>query len=301
MCSNSTVTQKKPAPTELEIRGAITPSFHLHIFQLHLNRAMMDIGISTKEERLRFITAIQDILNQIADRERVQIRQTAGACAKSIQQGRVVLLFGAGHSALPCQEAFPRIGSIVGFLQITEPALSYNGHVVGKAGQRQMSYLERKGGFAEIILSNYDLDDEDTLIIFSNSGINALPVEMCARGNEIGLTTVGIGSKSHSFANEPKNKLDRRLLEIADIAIDNHTPDGDAVIEIAPGIHSGGSSTIANMVIINSIIVQTTAILHENKVPFQIYPSHNVSANFESVQETEEEIFQAYKQLRSKL
>jgi len=227
--------------------------------------------------------------------------RAAESCALSIENERAVLLFGAGHSALPCQEAFPRIGSIVGFVQITEPGLSYNGHVTGKGGQQQMSFLEQQDGFAEIILSNYDLDERDTMIVFSNSGINALPVEMCAAGNEAGLTTIGISSKSHSFANQPQNKHHKRLLEIADIAIDNHTPENDALIQIAPGMKSGGSSTIVNMAIMNTIVVETTDILHQKGIPYKIYPSHNVSQDFDQVLQQEKELFRAYKNLISKL
>jgi len=250
---------------------------------------------------MEFIQEMQKVITLIEQHEQDTIRAAADACAATIKAGRAVLLFGAGHSALPPQEAFPRIGSIVGFVQITEPELGFNGHVTGKGGQRQMSFLEQTSGFAEVILSNYALTPQDTLIVFSNSGINALPVELCDLANQGGLTTISVSSAAHSMANKPKNVLGKRLLEIADIQIDTHVPEGDTLITLEGCVHTGGGSTIAAMVIINTIVVETIRKLNEEDFPFHIYPSHNVSADLDDVMAKEEAFFEAHKQLIAKL
>ena len=200
-----------------------------------------------------FIREMQKVISLIEPHEGPAIGKAAEACAKSIAAGRAVLMFGAGHSALPPQEAFPRIGSIVGFVQITEPELGFNGFVTGKGGQQQMSFLEQTEGFARVILSNYRLTPEDTLIVFSNSGINALPVEICNLANRQSLTTISVGSRAHSLANKPKNPLGKRLCEIADIHIDNHIPEGDTLVTLAGNIQTGGGSTIAAMLIMTQL------------------------------------------------
>lgn len=250
---------------------------------------------------MEFIQEIQTVISAIQAHETANILTAAIVCAKSIEADRAVLMFGAGHSALPPQEAFPRIGSIVGFVQITEPELGFNGFVTGKGGQRQMSFLEQTAGFAEVILSNYDLTPEDTLIVFSNSGINALPVELCALAGKQGLTTISIGSIAHSQANTPKNALGKRLMEVADLHIDTHVPAGDALVTLPGEIRAGGGSTIASMVIMNAIIVETIRLLNEQNIPFHIYPSHNVSDGLESVEEKEAALFEAHKKLIAKL
>lgn len=250
---------------------------------------------------MEFIGQIQTVLAEIEQQEQAHILNAAEACAASIKAGRAVLLFGAGHSALPAQEAFPRIGSIPGFVQITEPALGFNGFVTGKGGQKQMSFLEGTPGFAAVILSNYDLTPADTLIVFSNSGINALPVELCGLARQQGLTTISVGSTAHSLANQPKNPLGKRLLEVADIHIDNHVPAGDTLVTLDEGTLTGGGSTIASMVIMNAIVVETIRILRRAGVDIPVYPSHNVSANLAAVQAQEEAVFKAHKELISKL
>ena len=250
---------------------------------------------------MEFIREIQKVITVIEQHEGDTLRQAAKACADSIEAERAVLLFGAGHSALPAQEAFPRIGSIVGFIQITEPELGFNGFVTGKGGQKQMSFLEQTNGFAKVILSNYNLTSQDTLMVFSNSGINALPVELCNIANIEGLTTISIGSTSHSMANEPKNVLNKRLMEIADIHIDNHVPEGDTLVTLDDQTHTGGGSTIAAMVIMNAIIVETVKLLSGRDVPFRLYPSHNVSGSQDEIAAREEALFKAHKQLIAKL
>lgn len=248
-----------------------------------------------------FVREMQNVISLIEKHEAASIGKAALACADSIAARRAVLMFGAGHSALPPQEAFPRIGSIVGFVQITEPALGFNGFVTGKGGQKQMSFLEQTAGYARVILSNYDLTPQDTLIVFSHSGINALPVELCSLANQQSLTTISISSSAHSLANQPKNALGKRLMEIADIPIDTHVPEGDALVTYPDDIHTGGGSTIAGMVIINAIVVETVRLLNQRNVPFHIYPSHNVSEAVDEVIRKEEALFEAHKQLIAKL
>ncbi len=250
---------------------------------------------------MAFIPEIQKVITAIEQDEQETIQAAAKACAASIQAGRAVLMFGAGHSALPAQEAFPRIGSIVGFVQITEPELGFNGFVTGKGGQRQMSFLEQTTGFAEVILENYDLTPRDTLIVISNSGINALPVELCNLANQQGLTTISIGSTVHAKANRPKNSLNKRLMEIADIHIDTHVPEGDALVTLKGNVRAGGGSTIAAMVVMNAIVVETIRLLIEGDIPFHIYPSHNVSDDLEEVISREQALFEAHKKLIAKL
>jgi len=251
---------------------------------------------------MQFIQEIGKILQLIEKHEGSALQQAAKACAASIAAGRAVLMFGAGHSALPPQEAFPRIGSIVGFVQITEPEFGFNGFVTGKGGQMQMSFLEQTEGFAQVILSNYDLTPEDTLIVFSNSGINALPVELCDHANRQSLTTISVGSTQHALANEPKNSLGKRLCEIADIHINNHVPEGDTLVTLEGGVQTGGGSTIAGMVIMNAIVVETVRRLNQQGVTFHIYPSHNVSGEeLQDVIIKEAALFEAHKRLISKL
>ena len=107
------------------------------------------------------------ILRRIGETQLDNIARAADWCAASILAGRLVHLFGSGHSRIPVEEMFPRYGSFPGFHPIVELSLTYHNQVVGANGQRQAMFLERVEGLGEVILSNFALDARDTAILFS--------------------------------------------------------------------------------------------------------------------------------------
>ena len=248
-----------------------------------------------------FLGKISELVKKIETTQLESINGACEACAASIGAGRAALLFGAGHSALPCMEAFPRIGSLVGFYQIVEPALGYNSLVVGKGGQRQMSFLERTRGYAKAILSNYRLEPADAIIIFSHSGINALPVEIAMECSKRGMKTIGVTSVAHSKANTPDPQIGKRLFEVVDIPIDTCAPEGDAIIESEDGRRFAFVSTIASLVIMNTIVAQTAEILIGQGHDPVTYPDHNVTKDVARMIEEEEHLFEMYTRLQSRL
>ncbi len=90
-------------------------------------------------------------------------------------------------------------------------------------------------------------------------------------------------------------------MEVSDIHIDTHVREGDALVDLEGGIKAGGGSTIASMVVMNAVIVETIRMLIEADVPFHIYPSHNVSADLDDVIAQEQALFEAHKKLIAKL
>jgi uncharacterized phosphosugar-binding protein len=247
---------------------------------------------------------LQEILRLIEKLQKLQgesLEKAVRICADSIKRKRMINIFGAGHSALPGMEAFPRIGSFVGFHQITEPYLGFNGFVVGKGGQRQMSYIEQTPGLAEVIFENYRFTGDDSLIIFSHSGINALPVEMAEEAHARGMSTIGVVSVEHARRQAPKAPSGKKLHEICTCVIDTGAPPDDAAVELSTGEKSGGTSTVLGMVIMNIIVTETAQRLIDENGPVLIYPSHNVTEGITEIEKRENRIFEAYKEMIAKL
>src|SRR5678809_1425213 len=107
-----------------------------------------------------------------------EIQRAADWFAESILSGRMVHVFGSGHSRIMVEEMWPRYGSFPGFNPIVELSLTYHNNVVGANGQRQAMFLENVPGLAERILRNFGLDKNDTALVISSSGCNIVPVEM---------------------------------------------------------------------------------------------------------------------------
>src|SRR5258706_9833257 len=133
-----------------------------------------------------------------------QIQQTAQWFAKSILEGRVVHLFGTGHSRIMVEEMWPRYGSFPGFNPIVELSLTYHNNVTGANGQRQAMFLENVPGLAEKILRNFGLDKKDTALIVSSSGCNIVPIEMAELFKKRGIKVVALITKKHLEASVSK-------------------------------------------------------------------------------------------------
>jgi uncharacterized phosphosugar-binding protein len=185
-----------------------------------------------------------EILSRLRETQLEPIARAAEWCAASILAGRLVHVFGSGHSRIPVEEIFPRYGSFPGFHPIVELSLTYHNQVVGANGQRQAMFLERIEGFGEVILSNFALDARDTGLLFSTSGAGAVVIDVAQGLRRRGIRTIAVTSLPQGG----------RLGEVCDLVIDNCVPAGDAVIRV-PGLETPVAplSTIAACAVANAL------------------------------------------------
>jgi uncharacterized phosphosugar-binding protein len=117
-------------------------------------------------------------------------------------------------------------------------------------------------GLAEVILSNFRFGPLDVMIVFSASGLTAVPVEMARGARARGLRVIAVTSVAQSMSAEPEAAAGQRLLEVADLTLDLCTPHADAMVTIA-GLDSpvGPGSTIGAVAIVNAIKVRTAELL----------------------------------------
>jgi uncharacterized phosphosugar-binding protein len=95
-----------------------------------------------------YLQKCEKIIQNIKAQKR-EIEKAAELFAASILAGRVVHVFGSGHSRIMVEEMWPRYGSFPGLNPIGELSLTYHNNVVGANGQRQAMYLENVSGLAE--------------------------------------------------------------------------------------------------------------------------------------------------------
>ena len=211
-----------------------------------------------------WLTEARGVLERIEATQMPAIAETATLCARAISDGGLVHLFGTGHSRIPLEEMFPRYGSYPGFHPIAELSMTFHTQVVGANGQRQAMFIERTEGLAEVILANFEFGPSDVMLVFSASGLTAVPIEMAMGARARGLPVVAVTSVAQSMAGVPEHPTGTRLLDHADIVIDLCTPAGDALVRL-DGLDTpiGPGSTVANAAIVNEIKVQTAAILLE--------------------------------------
>jgi uncharacterized phosphosugar-binding protein len=200
-----------------------------------------------------FLTRSRELIDTV-ERQAAAICQAADWFSQTILAGRMVHVFGSGHSRIMVEEMWPRYGSFPGFNPIVELSLSFHNLVVGANGQRQAMFLENVPGLAARILRNFDLSPQDTALVISSSGCNVVPIEIAEQFQKRSVRVVAIISKRHSEASTSRRADGKKLQDFADLVLDTGAPPGDAMVAIenldtpvAPG------STIGGCLLVNSI------------------------------------------------
>lgn len=214
-----------------------------------------------------YLNKCKEIIAGIEQQEE-QIKQAAQWFAETILAGRMVHVFGSGHSRIMVEEMWPRYGSFPGFNPIVELSLTYHNNVVGANGQRQAMFLENVSGLANRILRNFSLNEKDTALVISSSGCNVVPIEMAELFQQRGIKVAAVVTKAHLQASKSKRSDGKKLSDFADLVLDTCAPVGDSMVYIndletpvSPG------STVGGAIIINSIKAEVARLLTQAGKP----------------------------------
>lgn len=192
----------------------------------------------------------------------------ADAITTALSADRLIYLFGTGHSHMLAEEGHYRAGGLAAVVPILTPALMLH------EGAVESTRRERESGLAAEILARYPIEANDVLIIFSNSGVNAVPVEAAEYGRCAGARVIAVTSDAYSRAAAAGRT---RLFDIADIAIDNRTVPGDAGFQAAEGQPAVGPlSTVIGAAILNALLAEAVARMARAGSDAPIYVSANM-------------------------
>ena len=207
-------------------------------------------------------------LVEVVARQQSAIQQAADWFAATILAGRMVHLFGAGHSRIMVEEMWPRYGSFPGFNPIVELSMTFHNPVVGSNGQRQAMFLENVSGLAARILRNFELSPLDSALVISSSGCNVVPIEMAEEFRKRGIKVVAIVSKRHAEASTSKHPTGRKLQDCADLVLDTGAPPGDAMVRV-PGLDApvAPGSTVGGCLLVNAVKAEVAARLAKAGAP----------------------------------
>jgi uncharacterized phosphosugar-binding protein len=201
-------------------------------------------------------------LIEVVAAQSAAIQQAADWFAKTILAGRMVHVFGSGHSRILVEEMWPRYGSFPGFNPIVELSLTFHNLVVGANGQRQAMHLENVAGLAERILRNFALSPADSALVISSSGCNVVPIEMAEQFRKRGVRVVALISVAHGRASASRRADGKKLEDFADLILDTGAPVGDAMVRV-PGLDTPVSpgSTVGGCMLVNCLKAEVAARL----------------------------------------
>jgi uncharacterized phosphosugar-binding protein len=225
----------------------------------------------TSNAALGYMHEIQNKLQHIADVGMENILAAARIAADTVEQDGILYTFGTGHSHVICEDVSYRAGGLVPVDAINEDGLTGNHKVV------QSEFMERVEGIARVVIDYYDPQPVDTMLIVSNSGRNAAPIEMAMHARERGMKVIAITSMAHSQGTTSRHSSGKKLYQLADVVIDNGAPKGDCVMQLeGMKMPTGAASGITGMFIIQSIMVQVVQNLLDRGVEPPVFMSGNL-------------------------
>jgi uncharacterized phosphosugar-binding protein len=180
----------------------------------------------------QYLSAVRSAIDAIEATQLPAIREAASHFAATILAGRLVHVFGTGHSRMAVEEMFPRYGSFPGFHPIVELSMTYHNPVVGANGQRQAMFLENVQGFGPVLWRNFATAPEDALLAISTSGCNAVTIDVALEAKRLGMWVAALTSKAHADASTSRHESGKKLHEVVDLVLDQQAPAGDSAVWI---------------------------------------------------------------------
>ena len=233
-------------------------------------------------------------LHGLLDAQRDALDRAAELCTDAIAADGLVHLFGCGHSRMMCEEMTPRQGCFVGWHTIVELGLTFHNLIVGPNGLRQSLHLEKTLGYAEQILRNFAFGPKDVMIVVSTSGIREIIVEMAEGAKKRGLGVIALLSKAHCEQSKPAHPSGKKLMDIADVVLDNGAPVGDSIIAIDGCKNKTGPfSTLGGAMVMNMLRCEVAERLMTRGIEPVFLPSHQFVGS-RSVEEQLEYFYAQY-------
>ena len=223
------------------------------------------------ETAVRFFEHAQRKLQQVLEQEMPSIRAAAELVTESCAQGGKFYVFGSGHSHMIAEELYLRAGGLALVHAILPPELMLH------EMPNKSTYLERVEGYAQSLVELYRVEAKDTILVISNSGRNAVPVEMCLAAKAKGAKVIAMTSMRHSTGCTSRHSSGKKMYEIADVTIDNQVEPGDAAFPIE-GLDTpiGPTSSITGITIAQALVCQVVDNLVRAGIEPPVFKSSNV-------------------------
>ncbi|EHK52442.1 sugar isomerase domain-containing protein [Allomesorhizobium alhagi] len=223
-----------------------------------------------------YIGRLAALIEQASVANAEAFETASGRFADTLQADGLIHLYGSGHSVLPCQEAFPRYGTYVGFNPLTDPRVMWH-NVLGAGGVRELLWLERTENYAEKFLDHQPLNEGDSIIIFGHSGRNSSGIETALYAKERGMFVVAITSKNN-LDKPATHSSGKRLADAADLVIDTGSPIEDAIVPVEGWSRPvSGSSTVLAMIMTHELIARTAQNLSKRGIELPTFASPTIA------------------------
>jgi uncharacterized phosphosugar-binding protein len=213
----------------------------------------------------QYFDTLERILASVRQENVESLPAAARIVADTVERDGLIHVFGSGHSELLAMEVAGRAGGLACIQVILDP-----GH--GKA--------EMVEGYAATLLRDTPFEARDALIVISNSGRPASPIEVAIVGHDAGIQVIAVTALDFCQSVSSLHSSGQRLCDVADVVLDTCGAAGDAAIEL-PGIATaiGPTSTAVGAALLNAMMTEAVAELVGRNVDPPIFVSQNTDGS----------------------
>lgn len=216
-----------------------------------------DFGARMREHLERLEEANRDVLDAVAART-----------FEVVTGDRLIYVGGTGHSMALMLEGFYRAGGLACVQPLYSPAL------LPLHGGEDSTLIEKTPGLARILVERFHPTAQDIAFIYSNSGVNAVPVELADELHRAGTPVVAVVSLTHLRA--APARAGHKIDSVADYVIDTGVPYGDAAYPAGDGVMTAGLSSLSGVYVWNLLLARLADMALDRGVRLPIFTSSNV-------------------------
>jgi uncharacterized phosphosugar-binding protein len=221
-----------------------------------------------------YLDALMPIMTKVAEQSDGPVQEAADLIVASLRAGGVVQAFGSGHSEALAMEIAGRAGGLVPTNRIALRDVV----IVGGESTDVLSdkHLERDPSIAHRLYDLANVSESDIFVVASNSGVNGSIVELAQLVKQRGHRLIAITSFTQTAGVDSRHPSGTKLVDHADVALDNGAPYGDAILPLPDGGSVCAVSSITGALLAQLIGAEVVRRLTEAGETPPVYLSANV-------------------------
>ena len=229
----------------------------------------------------KFYTKSQKLQSIAYENNKATLKAAGKRIAACIASDGVLHTFGSGHSQILASEIERRAGGLVPVSNVNDPTDGWPEQIEGYGTRLFQRYAFQ-----------YAVKSGDVLLVISNSGRNACPIEVAIEAKLFGLDLIVLTSLDMSKNISSRHTSGKKLYEIGDYVLDNGGISGDAAIEAEGFEHKvGPTSTMSGALLLNLLSMETI----EQLIAMGISPPTYVSQNIDCGAQHNEALAEKYR------
>jgi uncharacterized phosphosugar-binding protein len=218
------------------------------------------VSTAVLEPRRRpYLEAVTTVLGRAKVSNVDSLPGAAELVADVVVRDGIVYVFGSGHSQLAALDLNMRAGSIAPLQVIFDPMWGAS---------------ELVEGYGATLLTEVTFTPADCLVVISNSGTTSAPIEVAMAARAAGTPVIAVTAVEISRASRPRHSSGLRLLELADIVLDNGSVATDVAVRVGL-VGVGATSTVVATALLHEVFVEAVMALAGRDIELPVYMANS--------------------------